>query len=276
MRTGFLASGVWYGVAFVGIAYILIVLVAALFQRRLLYFPDRLSRSAVEKVTENLGLQLWADDGQDYLGYLRPEPPTPSAGTVMVFHGNAGSAFDRLYYVQALEQLDYRVLLYEYPGYAARPGVPSETTFVEDATRALERARDEFPKPLIVWGESLGCGVATALVRERMDTIDGVVLLTPWASLPQLAQSLYWYLPARWLVQDKYDNVANMKNYPGPVAVVAAARDEIIPPKQTSRLRESLTGQSKLWTFDGAGHNTWPSAPGLDWWAEVMEFVSDR
>lgn len=99
-------------------------------------------------------------------------------------------------------------------------------------------------------------------------------MLTPWDSLPNLAQRLYAYLPARWLVRDQYDNVANLAGFDGPVAVLMAGRDEVIPNRHTQRLYDSLPGRKRLWVFENAGHNTWPTSPDAQWWAEVMEYVA--
>jgi len=99
-------------------------------------------------------------------------------------------------------------------------------------------------------------------------------MLTPWDTLPDLAQNLYWFLPAKWLTKDKYDNIKNLHDFEGPVAVVMAGRDEIVPEKRTKRLYDSLLSVKKLWVFENAGHNSWPVAPELAWWKEVMDFVS--
>lgn len=108
-------------------------------------------------------------------------------------------------------------------------------------------------------------------------------MLTPWDSLPDLAQRLYWYLPTRWLVRDRYDNVQNLRAYeaqaaPGSrprVAVLMATEDEIIPNAHTMRLYDSLQGEKRLWRFEGASHNSWPLSPDAPWWTEVMEWISE-
>jgi pimeloyl-ACP methyl ester carboxylesterase len=103
--------------------------------------------------------------------------------------------------------------------------------------------------------------------------VRGAVMLTPWYRLPDLAQHLYRYLPARWLVRERYDNAANLARFAGPVAVLMAGRDEIIPSAHTMRLYESLANEKRLWVFESAGHNSWPTSPGAAWWGEVMEWL---
>jgi hypothetical protein len=99
-------------------------------------------------------------------------------------------------------------------------------------------------------------------------------LITPWDSLPDLAQSLYWYLPARYLTRDRYDSVANLNTFDRPVAVAIAEADEVVPNKHSLRLYESISAPKRLWRFRGAGHNSWPTNPGDRWWHEAVEFVT--
>ena len=249
--------------------YGLVVLAAWLLQYRMLYFPERISTDEVQRLAAAAGLALWLQEGGDYRGLLR-EPDGTCRGTVLVFHGNAGSAVHRSYYADALVPLGYRVILVEYPAYGGRPGRLGESSFTADARTAMDMVRRQFDDPLFLWGESLGCGVAAAAASE---TVRGVVLLTPWDSLTHLAQSLYRFLPIGLLLRDRYDTVANLKNFRGPVAVVMAERDEVIPNRLTQKLFESIAAPKRMWQFDEAGHNSWPTAPGLAWWREVMAFV---
>jgi pimeloyl-ACP methyl ester carboxylesterase len=145
---------------------------------------------------------------------------------------------------------------------------------VQDAKETVRRAHKEFGGPVFLWGESLGCGVASGVVADPPVPIKGVVMMTPWDSLPDLAQALYWYFPARWLVRDRYDNVRNMLSCAQPVAVLVAERDEIIPRKHSMRLYDALPGPKRLWVLEGAGHNSWPAGANVAWWRAVMDFVA--
>jgi len=80
--------------------------------------------------------------------------------------------------------------------------------------------------------------VATGVASEKSLAVDGLVLITPWNNLPDLAQSIYWFLPAKWLVKDRFDNAANLRDCNQPVAVLMADADEII---QISRRVRSMT-----------------------------------
>ncbi len=117
--------------------------------------------------------------------------------------------------------------------------------------------------------------MATGVAAEKSLAVDGLVLITPWNNLPDLAQSIYWFLPAKWLVKDRFDNAANLKDFKNPVAVLMADTDEIIPNKHTLAFYESLSSPKRLWVFKNAGHNTWPTSPTEKWWQEVTAFTGN-
>ncbi len=77
-------------------------------------------------------LLFWPAE-KDYRGFVGATEIRNIKGTVIVFHGNAGTADHRAYYVTALGSMGYRVILAEYPGYGARKGDLGEQSFVNDA-----------------------------------------------------------------------------------------------------------------------------------------------
>ena len=252
--------------------YGLLVLLVFLLQRRMIYFPDP-ERPSVETV-KSVGLRFWPDGATNYKGFISARASGHFQGTVIAFHGNAGSAWHRDYFVNALEPLGYRVVLAEYPAYGGRPGAPGETVFVQDAVETIRQVLAAFQTPVYLLGESMGCAVAAAAAAHPDISTAGLILITPWDSLPDLAQSLYWYLPARLLTRDRFDSVYNLRAYRHPVAVAVAMEDEVVPNKHSMRLYDALKTAKKLWRFEGSGHNNWPTHPGAPWWREAMEFVA--
>jgi len=253
--------------------YFAVVVAMASLQDYFIYYPEKTDPKRIEGSARGRGLLLWPNKVEAYRGFLPPSTPAKAKGTVLIFHGNAGTALDRTYYVGALGRLGYRVVLAEYPGYGCRPGKAGENQFAEDAVESTRLALREFGRPLYLLGESLGCGVVSAAVAKRRWSIDGLALITPWDSLTHLAKDKYWFLPVRWMLKDTYDNVTNLGSYHGPVAVVMAGQDEIIPNRLTRHLYETLRDPKRLWTFPKAGHNSWPSSPDESWWKEMMNFL---
>jgi hypothetical protein len=243
-----------------------------LMQRRILYH----SHGTVPADTEiqALGLRFWPPGSAAYRGLISTDQKVGSAGTVVVFHGNGGSAVNRFHYMQFLEPLGYRVVLAEYPGYGGRSGRLNEKIFLEDARITVRLVHELYGLPVFLCGESLGCGVAAGAAVHSDFPIQGVVLITPWDSLTELARTRYRIFPVRLLMRDRYDNIHNLKDFPGRVAVALAEFDEVIPNKHGMRLYGALSCEKRLWVWKGTGHNSWPGIVDTDWWKEAMEFLA--
>ncbi|GAB3022749.1 alpha/beta hydrolase [Bowmanella dokdonensis] len=253
------------------LGYLLLVMALYLWQRSLLYFPATYRPS--DEQLQSLGLTPWPQD--EWRGYLGEPKHSDAKGTVLVFHGNAGSAWQRDYFAKALTARGYRVLLAEYPGYGGRAGKPSERTLVQDALQTLSLARQTFSGPVYLWGESLGAAVTAAMTAQlgRGD-VDGLVLQSPWRSLAELASHHYWYLPVDWLLRDRFDSQTHLQDFASPVAVLVAGQDEIVPVSFSLSLYQQLSAPKRLWRFSQSGHNNLPLQADADWFDEVMEFLA--
>lgn len=244
--------------------YLLFLLIIFLFQRKMIYFPETHSIEQQQELAKQLNLTLWPSK-DNYLGLTSQAIKTACKGTIIVFHGNAGSAINRIYYMEALEKQGYRVILAEYPGYGARKGSPSEAALVSEGVQTAKRVLNDFGEPVFLWGESLGSGVVSGIVQTMQIPIKGIVLVAPFDSLANIAQYHYWFFLAKWLTLDRFNNIKNMQNYAGSTAILLAEKDEIIPNKYSLNFFNSLNHRKKLWTFKNAGHNSLPMAPGLAW-----------
>jgi hypothetical protein len=245
----------------------------ALLQDRLLYFPDTPPLPAVLADARRDGLAPWPGP-EDYRGLLR-EPAGRARGTVILFHGNAGHAGHRAWYAGELTQLGLRVILAEYPAYGPRAGKLGEAALVEDAAQSVALARQRFAGPLLLAGESLGAGVAAALAHGPT-RIDGLLLITPWDRLENVARHHYPWAPVGWLLRDRYDSVANLAKaatFSGRVLVVVAERDSIVPMRFGTALYAGLTQPKRLLVIPGADHNDWPDRVGAMWWRSAVDFL---
>jgi pimeloyl-ACP methyl ester carboxylesterase len=266
-----IAKVIWNLFLYALVGYAVIALVLFVFQRKLLYLPSEFKPSTGQLMGENL--RYWPS-AENYRALTSATELDNAKGTVIVFHGNAGTAYHRGFYFDALSKQNLRVILAEYPGYGGRDGQPSETTLVSDALEILRLAHQEHGEPIFLWGESLGSGVISGAVAQTDIPVKGLVLFLPWDSLASLAQALYWYLPARWLVLDKYNNVDNLRRFKGNIAVMLAEKDDVIPIRLGRNLYESVGSNKKLWVFEGATHNEVPIGPKMLWWKEVSDFIS--
>jgi len=241
-------------------------------EKNMLYYPDTYLPSQEVLAAQNL--EFWPNGQDGYRGFKsKVKAGNKYKGTVVVFHGNAGSAADRAFYVNALVPLGYRVILAEYPGYGGRKGDTGEEVFRNDTKETVRLASEKYGGPLFLLGESLGCGVAASVAKGSTVKIDGLILITPWDTLLSVAKEHFPWFPVRLFLRDKYDNIGNLREYKGRIAVIGAEQDEIVPIHHAQALFASLRGHKKMWTVPGAGHNNWPDMVELTWWQEIADFM---
>ncbi|MEF8698574.1 MAG: alpha/beta hydrolase [Candidatus Accumulibacter sp. UW26] len=243
---------------------------SAMFQNRLLYYPDQASVAEMLKD----GLAPWPGR-LDFRGLLA-EPATPARATAIVFHGNAGHAGHRQFYAEALNRVGLRVILAEYPGYGPRAGDLGEKSLVTDAELTIALAHERYGEPLVIIGESLGAGVAAAASVRQRTLIAGLLLITPWNRLEEVARHHYPLLPVSWLLRDRYDSVAHLTAIGRPVMITIASEDRIVPPRFGRALYESLAEPRQLSIIEGVGHNNWFDRVDDDWWAQAIDFLLSR
>jgi len=244
--------------------YVLVVALIWFAQERLLYLAPSHTAADVARLAAVTHTVVWPS-ADDFRGALAE--PARAAGTVVVFHGNAGSAFDRVYYASMLNPRGYRVLLAEYPGYGTRPGRTRERVLAADAAETLRRVRAQFGAPVYVIGESLGAAVAASALRHDPGLAEALLLVTPWDALASVSADALPWLPARWLTRDAYDTASNLEAYRGAVGILRALDDEVIRPVHTDRLLRALP-HAQVWSARG-GHNGWPDGLPGDFWDEV-------
>lgn len=261
----------------VAVCYLLLCVLIGLLQRYLIYMPFRETESALIAQADRIGAEPWRDSSGAVIGWKSvPGPAAPPANRLVVFHGNAGYALHREYYFAGFGELDdgrtWEVLIFEYPGYGARPGKIGESSFIQAGVEALGTLAAD-PRPIYLLGESLGSGLASALAARHPQRVAGVFFVTPLASLSGVAAHHYPFLPVRFLLRDQWDNTAALQRFGGPVAVLIAEEDEVVTAAQGLRLFESYTGPKRLWTLRGARHNEIDFSPAAPWWREVSDFL---
>jgi pimeloyl-ACP methyl ester carboxylesterase len=266
--------------SFVGLlAYLGLHAMLALFQRRLTYPATRASEAAMNAQATEVGLEPWLEASGGTIGWKRAARSKPvAANRLVVFHGNAGFAQHRIYYLEAFESLDagrlWDVHLFEYPGYGARPGQPGESEFTQAALAAIDQLAAVDRRPIFVLGESIGSGPACAVARDRPQAVAGLFLVTPLCELAEVAAHHYPFLAVRFLLRDRWDNAGALRHYRGRLATLLAGEDEVIPAHFGRRLHEGFAGPKHLWTEKNAGHNTLDLHPTAPWWREVSEFLT--
>jgi surfactin synthase thioesterase subunit len=164
----------------------------------------------------------------------------PNARTIwLMMHGNAGQAAGRDYVLSHMSDQDSLYVL-EYPGYGHREGSPSMGSINHAASAAYRLLRTRNPNtPVCVLGESLGSGPSCALAREKVAP-DKIVLMVPFDSIANVASERFFFLPARLILLDAWDNTKTLKDYAGPVEIFGATDDNIIPVEHATTLARKI------------------------------------
>ncbi len=247
------------------IAYCLTCVLAMAFQRTLLYQPRT---TTAEEIPANVQIA--------YSGRAMViEPPTPPVATAIIFHGNGGAAIDRMFYADELSPRGVRVVLAEFPGYGWRDGSASEPILVSDGSKLYDDVRAATPKdlPVIVIGESLGSGVATQVATKAEKPPEKLVLITPYASIAEVAQKAFWFLPAQYLIWDSFKSFEHLPRFKGKVTMVIADDDEVVGAATGRRLAQYAADTQRLSVLDlkGAQHNTWSDFVQPSFWDGIAK-----
>ncbi|WP_282609284.1 alpha/beta hydrolase [Pelagibius sp. Alg239-R121] len=235
--------------------YMLLLAAMFLFQRSLLYpagtsLPD-IAMFGVPGLRE---VELTTKDGLIQKHWYVPAR-AKDAPTVVVFHGNAGQLADRVPKYLFFTEAGYGVFFVGYRGYAGNEGSPTQNDLLEDAGSVLDWLAEEgIPSDkTVLYGESLGSGVAVQTAAERK--VGALVLEAPFTSVAEVAQSHYWYLPARWLILDKWNSLAHADQLTAPVLVLHGERDAVTDVRFGRRLLEAIQAPKEGIFVPEAGHN---------------------
>ena len=191
------------------------------------------------------------------------------ARTIVHFHNNRETAADRADVARALHARGLGVLLVEYRGYgASRGAVPTEDGLYLDAECALDMLarRGVGPARVVLWGTSLGTGVAAEMARRGRG--DALVLVTPYTSIPGLVRDVAPLLPAGLLVPDHFDTLAKSAGIVARTLVIHGDCDEVVPFWMGERVAGAIFG-ARFLRVAGAHHGDLFARDGARLIAEI-------
>ena len=262
------------------LVYLGIIITYAIFQRSMLYYPQRISLDDAQRQSTEQGGRPWMSPSGQWLGWVAGSEQT-HARRALIFHGNAGMALHREYYVRLFAGFEksgpWKVYIAEYPGYGPRDGSPSQPSLVEAAVAAMDLLMaEEGATPLLVVGESIGSGVASLAVRARPDAVGALMLVTPFDSMKRLAAHHLPYFPVQLLLRDRFDNLEALGAYTGPLAILTAGKDEIIPEFHAAPLLHQHKGPLHVHRQAEAGHNSIAFDGTADDWKTFDQFLKEH
>lgn len=236
--------------------YAVVVAVAWGVQRRFVYFPDptRVQPKALG-LAEVEERWLHTADGTSVIAwYGRPRPGRP---TLLYFHGNGGNLANRAAVVRRFMGEGFGVYMMSYRGYSGSGGAPSEAGNLADARLAYAdlTGLGADPGEIVLYGESLGTGVATRLAVELPAA--ALVLEAPYTSIVDIGAGQFPFIPLRWLMTERYETIRIIGEVRPPLLVVHGEADRVVPVEMGRAVfAAALKAEPKrLVTLPGAGHN---------------------
>jgi len=244
-------AGKWLGavalVLYIGTAATLYVT-----QRSLMYFPETVrttpAQAGLPRAEE---VDLTAADGVHSL--LWHVPPSDNKPVILYFHGNGGALRYRAARFRKLIADGIGLVGLEYRGFGGLPGEPTEAGLIADAQSAYAFAAARYgAQQIVVWGESLGSGVAVALAAEQ--PVGRVILEAPFTSTAAIAALRYWYMPVRLLMKDQYRSDERILKVTAPVLILHGARDSVVPYAMGEQLFDLAKAQKHIVRFLDGSH----------------------
>ena len=210
------------------LVYFFILVFLYFYQRNLLYHPNENNYSGDQISVDIKKVKILTSDKIELLGWYH-EKNIKNLKTLLFFHGNAGSLENRIHKLNHFKEMDINFLIIAWRGFSGNKGKPSEKGLYDDGQSAINWLKNNGldEKNLILYGESLGTGVATHLAQNK--NFAGIILETPFTSMIDAAKTFYPYIPVKLLLKDKFENQKKIKNINSPILIMHGEVDQIVP-----------------------------------------------
>jgi fermentation-respiration switch protein FrsA (DUF1100 family) len=243
-------------IVFAAMAYALMVLAARLLHRRVLYQPpDDASAELPEGATL---LTAKAADGVPVNALVFDNPR--ATRTIVHFHGNAETAEANAFLAREMKKRGFATVLVEYRGYGRSKGTsPTEEGLYLDAVAVLDTlaARGLKPADIVLWGQSLGTGVAAEMAKRERGA--RLVLVAPFTSTVDMASRVIPFMPVSMVMIDRFDTLSKAPSIAAPALVVHGDIDDVIPFEQGEKVSKALPHGTFLKVPEGRHDNLYKS-----------------
>ena len=262
------------------LCYLILLVILLVFQRDLIYHPtraDRLSASDAASLVAVHDFTFAGDDGETLRGWhfsralsdSHPEDLSDSPRVILYFPGNAGNRSTRVTRCEMLANFGRDVLIADYRGFGDNPGSPNEENLINDALALWQHVTGEVQVPhdrIVLYGESLGGGVATQLAAKQSKNgtpPEGLIIQSSFNSLGDVAYSHYPIFPTSLLLFDQFDSASHINDITCRYLHIHGDCDEVVPYECGQKLFEAAPDEidKTFVTLKDAGHNDLYSAP---------------
>lgn len=222
------------------------------FQRALMYFPDPVRVAPAQAgLPQAEEVTLTSSDGEKLIVWHMP--PRGEKPVVIYFQGNAEGLPARVERFTWLTADGTGLLALNYRGYGGSTGKPTEQGLIRDAEAAYAFARARNPaKRIVLFGESLGTGVAVALGSTH--EIGALILDAPFTSTADVGAAVYPFAPVRWFMNDTFHSDERIGRVSAPLLVLHGDADRIVPIRFGEALFALAREPKRFVRFPGGGH----------------------
>lgn len=224
------------------------------FQRDLMYMPQSVSMAPAAAGFE--GAEIFtlntSDDQHLVAWYKRAKPGKP---TILYFYGNGGVLARMAKRFNALTDDGNGLMAVDYRGYGLSTGKPTEAGLLLDGEAAYIHLLAEGVPPdrIVIYGESLGSGVAVAIASRHRPA--SLVLEAPFSSAVDVAAQRYWMFPVHVLMQDQFRSDLRIKEVLAPILILHGEKDEVVPFKFGQRLFNLAPYPKQFMAIPESGHS---------------------
>jgi uncharacterized protein len=221
-------------------------------QRSLLYFPETIHTTpAAAGLPQAEEVTLTTSDGEHIFAWH--VPPRDDKPVILYFHGNGGALRYRVERFTRLTNDGIGIVAVEYRGYGGSSGSPSERGLIADAEAGYAFAAARYPnQQIVLWGESLGSGVAVALAAEK--PVGRVILEAPFTSAAAVGAKHYWYVPVRLLMTDQFRSDVRIGKVTAPLLILHGVKDQTVPYAMGEHLFDLANKPKHIVRFLDGGH----------------------
>lgn len=255
-------------VLIIALIYFLICTALYFFQDKLIFFPPNAEESTYNQVKKNEISFL--TDKEKIVGW-NINNDSGISKTVIYFGGNAE---DVVYFNEESKRYNVKQsIAFNYPGYGKSTGVPSQKSLYKNALDNYDWALKEYnlkPQNIIIVGRSLGSSVATYLAAHR--AIAGLILITPFDSIKNIAKRNYKYFPVSLLMKHPFSTVQYISQVSVPILMLAAEKDEIIATENLKKLMKHTANNTNLIVYKNLGHNTIQNH--INYYVDINQFIN--
>ena len=245
-------------------SFVLYLVSLYVLQDKLLFKPDNNyispQKANLTEVSENM---LTMSDGTKVMTWVKDGNKDLPA--LLFFHGNRGQMAEFAPQIMRFNKDGYGIFLAEYRGYGNSEGKINQDKMFSDGAEVYDWIKKQGYSKIIVIGYSFGCAASIGLADKR--SVDGLVLISPFATLSRLVSEKYPF--SDWVLKDDYPSEKTIQKLTAPILIIHGTADTLVPVHHAKILYKQRSNNTSLHLLDGKDHRE------VFWAEETLGLISN-